>query len=232
MIIEEDKSMQETSSSAEQAAPVGTGETAPAPTPTLEDKPVEFQTPVVEPAPVVPVVKKESWATRALRWLLVALLFLLIGAAAVYFTLTMQAKQQIAGLNLAATASADKIATLDSDLNAANSALAVATAAVNTQSAQITSLSLKSAVYKMQMDVDTIRISLLKSDTITATQALGAARLDITALASLGVDKATLDGFATRLVNAEINISTDTQKSMAELDNLIGNLYLLESNLP
>ena len=29
MIIEEDKSMQETSSSAEQAAPVGTGETAP-----------------------------------------------------------------------------------------------------------------------------------------------------------------------------------------------------------
>ena len=149
-----------------------------------------------------------------------------------YFTLTLQANQQIAGLNLAATASADKIATLDSDLNAANSALAVATAAVNTQSAQITSLSLKNAVYKMQMDVDTIRISLLKSDTITATQALGAARLDITALASLGVDKATLDGFATRLVNAEINMSADTQKSMAELDNLIGNLYLLESNLP
>lgn len=231
MIIEEDKSMLETSASAAQDVPVEPGETASAPTPTLEDKPVEFHTPVVEPAPAAPVVKKESWAKRALRWILVSLLFLLIGAAAVYFTLTMQANQQIVGLNIAATASADKIATLESDLNAANSALLAATAAVNTQSAQITALSLKNAVYKMQMDVDTIRISLLKLDTITATQALGAARLDITTLASLGVDKATLDGFTTRLVNAEITISTDTQKSMAELDNLIGNLYLLESNL-
>ncbi|MRR32828.1 hypothetical protein EG834_21410 [bacterium] len=232
MTIEEDKTMLESSASAEQDIPVEPGETVHAPTPTLEDKPVEFQKPEVEPAPVAPVVKKESWATRALRWLLVAILFLLIGAAAVYFALTMPAKQQITGLNLAASASADKIATLDSDLKAANSSLVVATAAVNTQSAQIISLSLKNAVYKMQMDVDTIRISLLKLDTITATQALGAARLDITALESLGVDKATLDGFATRLVNAEINLSADPQKSMAELDNLIGNLYLLESNLP
>jgi len=166
-----------------------------------------------------------------MRALLFAIIFLLLGAAGVFFTLTNGALTQVSNMKLAASSSADQIATLQSDLSAAQSELAAATATVEAQNAQAASLNLANAIYKMQADVNTIRVALLKLDPITASQALGNASKDVATLASLGVDQSTLDGFTTRLNNASRTLSTDPQKSMIELDNLIDNLYLLATNL-
>lgn len=193
------------------------------PSPTLEDKPVEPAAPAAAPA-AAPVIKKESWLKRAFRWVEVALLFLLIGAGVVYFALALPANNRVASLNAAAATSADKITALEADLKTAQSSIA-------SQNADLASVNLKNAVYKMKMDVNTIRVALLKLDPISATQALGTARADLLTLSALKVDAATLDGFTTRLDNAEKTLATDPQKSMVELDNLIDNLYLLESNL-
>jgi len=231
MNLEEEKSPLEKSTPDAQDGHLGDVEPARNPTPTLEDRQVESQPAVSEPASTAPAVQKESWAKRAVRWILVALIFLVAGAAAVYFTLTLNATRQVDALNLAATSSADQIATLDADLQGVRSELAAATATVEAQTGQIKLLSLESAVYKMQSDVNTIRTALLKEDSITAAQALGNARSDIAALSELGVDPSTLDGFTTRLNNASRTLSSDPQQSMIELDNLIDNLFLLATNL-
>ena len=203
----------------------------PSPTPTMEDSPIETQPVINEPAPAAPALKKESWFKRFIRALLFAILCLLLGGAAVFFTLTSGAMTQVSTLKLEASSSANQIATLQSDLNAAQSELASASATVETQKAEANSLNLANAIYKTQADVNTIRVALLKLDLITASQALGNAQKDVTTLASLGVDQPTLDGFTTRLNNASKTLSTDPQKSMVELDNLIDNLYLLATNL-
>jgi len=222
---------EEQSSPVENLAPEDRTSRQETPTPTTEDRPVETQPVVSETAPAAPVVKRESWFRRFMRALLFAIIFLLLGAAGVFFTLTNGALTQVSNMKLAASSSADQIATLQSDLSAAQSELAAATATVEAQNAQAASLNLANAIYKMQADVNTIRVALLKLDPITASQALGNASKDVATLASLGVDQSTLDGFTTRLNNASRTLSTDPQKSMIELDNLIDNLYLLATNL-
>ncbi len=230
MNTEEEKSQNMNAAHEEQGMPEASREAANTPAPTSEDKPVESM-PVSEPAPSAPIVKKESWGARAARWVLVALIFLILGAAGIYFTLTMAADQQVATLSQAATASANQIATLQSGLQSAQADYTSATATVEAQNAQISSLGEGNAVYKMISDVDAMRVALLRSDTITANQALSNARDDVAALKTLGVDASTVDGFTTRLNNAAKTISSSPQQSLIELDNLIDNLYLLATNL-
>ena len=202
-----------------------------APTPTLEDKPAERPTDVSAAVPASPAVKKESRFRRALRSFEIALLFFLIGAGLIYFTLTTRANQQIASLKNDATAASSQIEQLQAELKTANDNLATAQATIDTRNSELAAANLKMAVYKMKMDVDTIRVALLKLDPITAAQALTAARADLNTLTDLKVDASTLDGFKQRLDNAAQTLGTDPQKSMVELDNLMDNLYLLESNL-
>lgn len=202
-----------------------------APAPTLEDKPAEPEAKAAEAMPVVPEVKKESWLKRTVRWLEVALLFFLIGAALVYILTTLPAQNQVAALKTDAAVSGQKLDALNAELQTAQNDLAAARATIQAREVELSSANLKSAVYKMKMDVNTIRVALLRLDTITAAQALAAARDDLNTLAALKVDSATIDGFKKRLDNAAATLNTDAPKSMLELDNLIDNLYLLESNL-
>jgi hypothetical protein len=202
-----------------------------APAPTLEDQPAEPETKTAETTPAVPEVKKESWLKRTVRWLEVALLFFLIGAALVYVLTTLPAQNQVAALKTDAAVSGQKLDALNAELQTAQDDLAAAQATIQAREVELSSANLKMAVYKMKMDVNTIRVALLRLDTITAAQALAAARDDLNTLAALKVDSATIDGFKKRLDNAAATLNTDAQKSMLELDNLIDNLYLLESNL-
>jgi hypothetical protein len=199
--------------------------------PTLEDKPVESAPVVSEPIHAEPVTRRESWFKRAIRSLMFALLFLLIGAAALYFTLYRTASAELTQLRLEATTSANQVATLEAQLNTAQTDLSSSRATIQSNNDQIAALTLKLAVYKMKTDVNTIRVALLKLDPITARQALNASRADLADLTALKVDASTLDGFTKRLDNTDRLMATDPQKAMLELDNLIDNLYLLESNL-
>lgn len=201
------------------------------PSPTLEDRPAEPVTPLTKPVEEKPVPRKESWFVRAVRWVLTCLLFLVIGAAAVYLTLTVDANRKITALQAEATASANQIATLEAQMKTAQQELASDQTAIQNGNDQLAAMTLKLAVYKMKTDVNTIRVALLKLDTITARQALAASRQDLADLVTLKVDASTLDGFTKRLDNTGQLLSTDPQKAMLELDNLIDNLYLLESNL-
>jgi len=132
---------------------------------------------------------------------------------------------------LEAAASANQVATLEAQLNTAQTDLSSSRATIQSNNDQIAALTLKLAVYKMKTDVNTIRVALLKLDPITARQALNASRADLADLTALKVDASTLDGFTKRLDNTDRLMATDPQKAMLELDNLIDNLYLLESNL-
>ena len=201
------------------------------PTPTLEDKPAERPAVFAEPASAAPEVKKESKFRRVLRTIEIGLLFFLIGAGLIYFILTTKANQQIASLKNEAATAASQIEQLQAELKTANDNLATAQATIDTRDSELAAANLKMAVYKMKMDVDTIRVALLKLDPITAAQALTASRADLNTLTALKVDASTLDGFKKRLDNAAQTLGADPQKSMVELDNLMDNLYLLESNL-
>jgi len=108
-----------------------------------------------------------------------ALLFLLIGAAALYFTLYRTASAELTQLRLEAAASANQVATLEAQLNTAQTDLSSSRATIQSNNDQIAALTLKLAVYKMKTDVNTIRVALLKLDPITARQALNASRADL-----------------------------------------------------
>lgn len=206
-------------------------ETFTPPSPTLEDKPVEAAAPVSRSVMEEQVTRKESWFKRALRWVLVSLLFFLLGAGAVFFTVYNRASDQLSAVQAEATASASQIAILEAHVKTVQQDLAAAQATIQTGNDELAAKTLKLAVYKMKTDVNTIRVALLKLDPITARQALAASRQDLADLTALKVDASTLDGFTKRLDNTDQLLSTDPQKAMVELDNLIDNLYLLESNL-
>lgn len=214
-----------------QTEPAEPAESFTPPSPTLEDRPAEPVPPAAKPVEVEPVVHKESWFKRALRWVTVSLLFFLIGAAAVFFTIYNRTSDQLSAVQAQATASANQVATLEAQMKTAQQELASAQTAIQDGNDQLAAMTLKLAVYKMKTDVNTIRVALLKLDTITARQALTASRQDLADLVTLKVDASTLDGFTKRLDNTDQLLSTDPQKAMLELDNLIDNLYLLESNL-
>lgn len=198
--------------------------------PTMEDQPSE---PAISAAPVQiqPTVKKTPWYTQVLRYLLVAVVFFIAGALVIYFTYTRDAFKDAETLRAAATESAQKIDSLETDLSQAKADLASAQATITENQDALDTASIKLLVSKMEKDVTTARIALLTLDPDGTTQALSFAQRDLDALSAGGLDAKSISGFQDRLDEALANLESDPAKALDALEKLTSSLYLLETNL-
>ncbi len=212
--------------------PITPDESTAAPQPTLEDQREKPDAGAPVPAPeTVQIAKKTPWVTQALRFLLVAVLFFIAGAAVIYLTYTRDAFKKIDALQAAATESAQQITTLQTDLAQNKADLKTSTGKVEELQTSLDAANLKLLVSKMEIDVNTARIALLSLDPGGATQALSFAQRDLTALTNAGLDAKSIAGFQDRLDEASSNLTSDPAKAQSALEKLISGLYLLETNL-
>lgn len=199
--------------------------------PMIEDQTVQPAPTPAAQAAVQPVIKKTPWYTLALRYLLVAVIFFMAGAAVIYFVYALPSIKQVDTLNAAATESAQTIEGLKTDLAQTKADLQTAQTTITDDKAALDAASLRLLVSKMQKDVTTARIALLSLDPGGATQALSFAQNDLETLATAGADVESIAGFQDRLDEASANLESDPTKSLAALEKLMSSLYLLETNL-
>lgn len=198
---------------------------------------------VTEPDEVTPA--KKSIIDRAIPWVIVAIVFFLIGAATVYFTLyqqktlelkTAQAEIAAAADNLtAAEAKLDtaktQMTSVQADLAKAQTELTAANTAIDTKTAELAKSEQNSVIYKFQADVNAARAALLKLDPASSRQALNFVLADLTTLEKTKIDANALSGFKARIEEADANLESDPLKSLSALDTLYSNLLLLVNNL-
>ena len=244
--------------------------------PALEAQPVEGETiPIAEPAaepvaevvpePAVapeaqaevkreplraPLVKKSFWS-KALPWVIVALVFYLGGLATIYFAVYQPAKkaaaaaaasaeQEIAALNNQVSQLELQKSQVQSELDTARGnlvdtqeELTAAQVTIEEQLSDVANANIKRLAYKLLGNVNSARAALEKRDTDSARQALNFASTDLSELEGAGLAAEALSGFADRVNDAVTNLNEITlQKSRAALDTLYTNLLLLVDNLP
>lgn len=208
-----------------------------------EDRPAEKP---VENKPAVEIVStpaaKKGVFDRALPWVIVALVAFLVGALLTWFLLYQPKAQELTTAQAEMTASAAKAAengtSLQSTLDASNADLAVAkenlASAQSTIEAQTTLLAkteLLKVIYKFQSDVNVARASLSEHDPSSSRQALSFVAADLTELEKAGLDPDSLSGFKTKIEDAQTNLETAPDKSLADLETIYSNLLLLINNL-
>ena len=208
-----------------------------------EDRPAEKE---VETKPVVEVVStpapKKGLVDRVLPWVIVAIVFFLVGALLTWFVVYQPKAQEFASAQAEMTASAvtaaEKAATLQTSLDAANADLitanenlANAQATIEAQTTQLAKTELLKVIYKFQSDVNGARASLSKLDTASSRQALSFVAADLTELEKAGLDPDSLSGFKTKIEEAQANLETAPDQSLADLETIYSNLLLLINNL-
>lgn len=199
--------------------------------PTIEDQTSQTVAAAAAPAETQPVVKKTPWYTMVLRYLLVAVIFLIAGAAVIYFVYTLPSMKQVDSLKAAGTESAQTIEGLQSDLAQTKADLQTAQTMITDDKAALDAASLKLLVSKMEKDIITARVAILTLDPGGATQALSFVQKDLDALSAAGLDSESIAGFQDKLDEAISNLPSDPDKAMTSLEKLISSLYLLETNL-
>ena len=204
-----------------------------------EDRPAENK-PVVEIVPT-PVANKGIF-DRALPWVIVAIVFFLVGALLTWFVVYQPKAQEFAAAQTKITESAamadEKIATMQTSLDAANAKLATANenltsaqATIEEQTALLAKTELLKVIYKFQSDVNVARASLSKLDTASSRQALSFLAADLAELEKAGLDPDSLSGFKTKIESAQANLETDPGQTLADLETIYSNLLLLINNL-
>ena len=197
-----------------------------------------------------PAAKNSLWS-KALPWVIVALLFYLAGLATIFFAVHQPAKQAAAA---AAAAAEQEIASLNNQLSQlelqksqvqseldttrgnlvdTQEDLTTAQATIEEQLTEVANANVKRLVYKLLGNINSARAALEKLDTASARQALNFAKTDLTELEGTGLAEDALSGFADRLDEAVTNLTeTGLEKSRAALETLYSNLLLLVDNLP
>ncbi|HNR02930.1 MAG TPA: hypothetical protein PKK59_10375 [Anaerolineaceae bacterium] len=210
----------------------------------------EVQTEVKAEPLRAPAGKKTFWS-KALPWVIVALLFYLGGVATIYFAVHQPAKkaaaaaaataeQEISSLNNQVSQLELQKSQVQSELDTARGnlvdtqeELTAAQSTIEEQLTEVANANIKRLVYKLLGSINSARASLEKRDTASARQALNFAKADLEELEGAGLAAEALSGFADRLEDAVTNLNELTlQKSRAALDTLYTNLLLLVDNLP
>jgi len=193
---------------------------------TLETPVVENKTPTTQPAP-----KKNNFFTIALRWVIVSLIFLLMGAAIVYFTLYQTASTSLAAVKAENSQLSEKLSAAEVDLETAKSDLNTAQMSLTDTQTSLQGEKINSLLYKFQADVNTARVAVLNLDPSSARQALAFASQDLTALTQTNINVDSLSGLQPRIDAALTSLESDPQKTMDALDTLYTNLLLIINNV-
>ena len=197
-----------------------------------EDNPnLETKASEKESAPVKTISTKPGFFTVALRWIIVAVVFFLIGAGVVYFTLYQTASKDLQAAKVDSTKVSESLSAAEVDLEKAKADLSTTQASLNETTTALQTSQQAALLYKLEADVNAARAALYKLDPSTARQAISYATADLTELAKTSIDAESLSGLQPRLETALANLETDPQKAMDALDTLFTNLLLLGSNL-
>lgn len=208
-----------------------------------EDSPAEK---VVEIKPEVEIVSsptpKKGVVDRALPWVIVAIVFFLVGALLTWFVVYQPKAQELAAAQVEMTASAASAAenatnlqstldTANANLTVAEADLANAQATIEAQTTLLAKTELLKVIYKFQSDVNVARASLSKLDPASSKQALSFLAADLADLEKAGLDPDSLSGFRSKIEDAQTNLETAPDKTLADLETIYSNLLLLINNL-
>ncbi|MBA4384126.1 MAG: hypothetical protein C0410_05270 [Anaerolinea sp.] len=208
-----------------------------------EDSPAEK---VTENKPVVEIVStpspKKGIIDRALPWVIVALVAFLGGALLTWFVVYQPKSEALAAaqvqLTEVAASAAENATNLQSTLDAANADLTVANenlasaqATIEAQTTLLAKTELLKVIYKFQSDVNVARASLSKLDPSSSRQALSFVAADLTELEKAGLDPDSISGFKAKIEDAQANLETAPDQSLADLETIYSNLLLLINNL-
>ena len=192
----------------------------------------------VETSETQKTAPKKGFVDRALPWVIVAIVFFLVGALLTWFLIyqpkveelaTAQADLATAAEN--ATQLQGQIDSLSTELTTAKGNLTTAQATIDSQTTEIARLEQLSVIYKFQADVNAARATLSKLDPASSKQALSFVSADLADLESTNVDPDALSGFKAKIEEANANLESDPQKALDAMETLYSNLLLLISNL-
>lgn len=204
----------------------------------VEDNPVaEEAQPEAENQPISPTAKK-GVVDRALPWVIVSLVFFLVGALLTWFLLYQPKVAELAASKAEVAAAAENATSLQSQIDEANSALTAVQAdlakAQDTIAAQeetIKQTELLKVIYKFQADVNAARATLSKLDPASSRQALSFVEADLSELEAAGLEPDALSGFRAKIGEAQENLESAPDQSLAAMETLYSNLLLLINNL-
>lgn len=204
----------------------------------VEDNPVveEVQS-EAENIPIAPPAKK-GFVDRALPWVIVSLVFFLVGALLTWFLLYQPKVAELEASKAEVATAAETAATLQGQLDDANTALTAAQAdldkaqeTIAAQEETIKQTELLKVIYKFQADVNAARATLSKLDPASSRQALSFVEADLSELEAAGLEPDALSGFRAKIDEAKENLEATPDKSLAAMETLYSNLLLLINNL-
>lgn len=204
----------------------------------VEDNPVveEVQS-EAENIPIAPPAKK-GFVDRALPWVIVSLVFFLVGALLTWFLLYQPKVAELEASKAEVATAAETAAALQGQLDDANTALTAAQAdldkaqeTIAAQEETIKQTELLKVIYKFQADVNAARATLSKLDPASSRQALSFVEADLSELEAAGLEPDALSGFRAKIDEAKENLEATPDKSLAAMETLYSNLLLLINNL-
>jgi len=191
-----------------------------------------LETPKVDETKVEtkPVENKRSFGQVVLPWFLVAIVFFLVGAGLVYFTIYQNASKDLAASNTQVSDLTSQLSEAQVDLEKAKTDLNTTQLSLTDTQTQLEAAKITTLLYKLQTDVNAARVGVLKLDPSFARQALNFASADLSDLSqtTIGADK--LAGLQERIDTALTNLESDPQKAIDALDTLYTNLLLISGN--
>lgn len=204
----------------------------------VEDNPVveEVQS-EAENRPIASPAKK-GFVDRALPWVIVSLVFFLVGALLTWFLLYQPKVAELEASKAEVATAAETAAALQGQLDDANTALTAAQAdldkaqeTIAAQEETIKQTELLKVIYKFQADVNAARATLSKLDPASSRQALSFVEADLSELEAAGLEPDALSGFRAKIDEAKENLEATPDKSLAAMETLYSNLLLLINNL-
>jgi len=192
-----------------------------------------LETPVspVEPVKTDQTPAQRNFLQKAIPWVIVSLVFFLIGAALIFFTIYNTAKTELALSKTEATDLSEKLSSAEVDLEKIKNDLGTAQLSLADSQTALEAEKITSLLYKFQSDVNSARVALLKLDPSSSRQALTFATEDLAALSKTSINADSLSGLQSRIDTALLNLEADPQKAIEALDTLYTNLLLINDNL-
>jgi hypothetical protein len=198
----------------------------------VEDSPsLEPPTSTPKPATELQVPTKSGFFKQAIPWVIVSIVFFLIGACLIYFTLYTKADKNYKAAQQNTAQLTDQLSTSEVDLKGAKTELGTTQASLVEANNAAEKTGQLSLLYKFQADVNLARVGLLKLDPSTARQALSVADDDLKALSTTNISPDSISGLQPQLDTALTNVEADPAKAMNALDTLYTNLLLISGNI-
>ncbi len=206
-----------------------------------EENPVEKETPMPENTPAEtegeldtsfavasePVKPRPSWAQKALPWVIVTLVSLLVGFAIGFFLLYLPANTGLKQVQTDLSELQGKLDSTTQELETTQSNLSQAQSDAEKAQAAADTLTFNLALSRVQANVGLARLALAQTDLLTARQELSAADTNLKELVK-GLDAETAKALQDRLSAIRIQLNSDSKKAVEELRILGENLGRIE----